>query len=263
MKDIFTFLLAFLSLSVIAQNKEYCATVLDKEDNPIPNIAVLIVESNTTVYTDNSGKFCFETTENSVTLQFSNALFQSREIKLELSTYKSESIYLNKKVFDLDEAVIVSSTRMGESKVKTATTLRAADLKKLNAGQGLLVLLNATPSLVYTSDAGNGIGYTQFRIRGMDLTRINVTVNGVPINDQESHGVWWVDMLDLSSSINSVQVQRIVGTSTNGGQAFGSSVNIETDQMKIKPGAQVALSAGSFNSHKATAEFSTGLLENN
>lgn len=263
MKNIFTFLLIILSIGSFAQTKEYCAKVLDNDDNPIANAAVLIVETATTVYSDANGNFCFNASDKAATLQFSNALFQSREVKLELSTYRGESIYLNKKVFELDEAVIVSSTRMDETKIKTATTLKAADLKKLNTGQDLPVLLNGTPSLVYTSDAGNGIGYTQFRIRGMDLTRINVTVNGVPINDQESHGVWWVNMPDISSSINSIQVQRGVGTSTNGGQAFGSSVNIETDKMKLEPSAQIALSAGSFNSHKATAEFSTGLLENN
>jgi len=164
---------------------------------------------------------------------------------------------------ELDPYIAYPEIKLNEDQIKTAVTLEAIELQKINVGQDIPVLLNSTPSLIYTSDAGNGMGYTQFRIRGMDLTRINVTINGVPINDQESHGVWWVNMPDLASSINTIQVQRGVGSSSNGGQAFGASVNIETENIQSAPSAQLSTSMGSFNSYKATAEFSTGLLDNN
>lgn len=267
MKHIFTIFFTLLSLDIFAQTF-YGGYVLDSslQNPPVSNVRIFIEELNQEIFTDETGFFGFETDLEKVTIQMSSPFYQTIEIKRDLKAWKlydPVDFYMLPKVFELAEAVIVSSTRMNEEKVKTATTLRSSDLVKINTGQDLPILLQGTPSLVSTSDAGNGIGYTQFRIRGMDLTRINVTVNGVPINDQESHGVWWVNMPDISSSINSIQVQRGVGTSTNGGQAFGSSVNIETSKMALEPSAQVSLSAGSFNSQKATAEFSTGILENN
>ena len=104
-----------------------------------------------------------------------------------------------------------------------------SEINKGNLGQDLPYMISLTPSVVVTSDAGAGIGYTGFRIRGSDPTRINVTVNGIPLNDSESQGVWWVNMPDFSSSIESIQIQRGVGTSTNGGGSFGGSVNLKTD----------------------------------
>jgi iron complex outermembrane recepter protein len=101
-------------------------------------------------------------------------------------------------------------------------------LQQGNLGQDIPYLLSMTPSLVASSDAGTGVGYTSFRIRGTDMTRINVTVNGIPMNDSESHGVWWVNMPDFASSVDNIQIQRGVGTSTNGAAAFGATVNLQT-----------------------------------
>ncbi len=127
------------------------------------------------------------------------------------------------------------------------TTVQQADIEKHNLSYDIPYLLQTTPSVVTTSDAGTGVGYTQMFIRGTDNSRINVTLNGVPLNDPESHGVWWVDIPDFASSASSIQVQRGVGTSTNGAGAFGATVNIRTNQLHTKHYTEIFSSYGSFN----------------
>jgi iron complex outermembrane receptor protein len=145
----------------------------------------------------------------------------------------------------------------------TRTTLKKTDIEKQNYGQDLPFLLNFTPSVVVTSDAGAGVGYTSLRVRGSDQTRINTTINGIPQNDAESQGVFWVDTPDLASSAQSITLQRGVGTSTNGAGAFGASLNIQTfGKPESKPSAEINNSWGSFNTWKHTLQASTGLMEN-
>lgn len=133
-------------------------------------------------------------------------------------------------------------------------------LKAQNLGQDLPMLLNWTPNVVTTSDAGAGVGYTGIRIRGSDGTRINVTVNGIPINDAESHGTFWVNMPDMTSSLNQIQVVRGVGNSTNGAGAFGASINMQTGMMSDEAFGEVSNSFGSFNTRKHTVQFGTGWM---
>lgn len=142
------------------------------------------------------------------------------------------------------------------------TRLTQKQISAVNLGQDFTYLLGNTPSSVTTSDAGNGVGYTGIRIRGSDATRISVTVNGIPINDAESHGVYWVNMPDLASSTSSVQVQRGVGSSTIGSGAFGANINIVNTELSMKPFAQFQQSGGSFNTAKSTLMFGTGRLGN-
>ena len=123
----------------------------------------------------------------------------------------------------LDE-VNVNALRANEKTPMTFTNISKSEIEKGNLGQDLPYLISLTPSVVTTSDAGAGVGYTGFRIRGTDPTRINVTINGIPLNDSESQGVWWVNMPDFSSSVENIQIQRGVGTSTNGASAFGASL---------------------------------------
>jgi iron complex outermembrane receptor protein len=145
----------------------------------------------------------------------------------------------------------------------TRTTLKKTDIEKQNYGQDLPFLLNFTPSVVVTSDAGAGVGYTGLRVRGSDQTRINTTINGIPQNDAESQGVFWVDTPDLASSAQNITLQRGVGTSTNGAGAFGASLNIQTfGKPESKPSAEINNSWGSFNTWKHTLQASTGLMEN-
>ena len=157
--------------------------------------------------------------------------------------------------------VVVMATRASEKTPTTFTNVSAEEIQKQNFGQDLPFLLNWTPSAVVTSDAGTGIGYTGIRIRGSDPTRINVTINGVPLNDSESQGVFWVNMPDFASSVDNVQIQRGVGTSTNGAGAFGASVNLLTNGLKTTPEAQLNTSFGSFNTQKYTAIYHTGLID--
>jgi iron complex outermembrane receptor protein len=138
----------------------------------------------------------------------------------------------------------------------------AEELKKSNLGQDMPMLLNFTPSVVVTSDAGAGVGYTGIRIRGSDATRVNVTINGIPINDSESQGTYWVNMPDIASSVNSVQIQRGVGTSTNGAGAFGGSVNLQTNTFEPKAYGEINASGGSFGTLKTTIKAGSGLMNN-
>jgi iron complex outermembrane receptor protein len=158
--------------------------------------------------------------------------------------------------------VIVTATRAAANSPTTYSTVASKEIEKINLGQDMPFLLEASPSVVSTSDAGNGVGYSNLRIRGTDLTRINVTINGIPLNDPESHGVWWVDLPDFASSAESIQIQRGVGTSTNGAAAFGASINIRTDDPEASPYGEVSASAGSFDTYKLTFKAGTGLIKN-
>lgn len=159
----------------------------------------------------------------------------------------------------LDE-VLVSAVRVTREAPVTFSNLKKDRIAKRNLGQDIPILMNFLPSVVTTSDAGAGIGYTGIRVRGSDATRVNVTINGIPYNDSESQGTFWVNMPDFASSTESLQLQRGVGTSTNGAGAFGASLNILTDAVSQEAYAEFAGSVGSFNTHRATAKFSTGLL---
>lgn len=156
--------------------------------------------------------------------------------------------------------VEVRAIRAGENAPFAKTNLSKRDISKLNIGLDIPFLLNQTPSVVVNSDAGNGIGYTGIRIRGTDATRINVTLNGIPYNDAESQGTFFVDLPDFSSSVGSIQVQRGVGTSSNGAGAFGGSINFSTNEVNKEAYAEFNNSAGSFNTWKNTIRAGTGLM---
>lgn len=159
------------------------------------------------------------------------------------------------------EEVLISATRAKEKSPVAFATVEQKEIKANNLGQDIPYLLGLTPSFVTTSDAGTGVGYTNFRIRGTDLNRINVTVNGIPMNDAESHGTWWVDIPDLASSTDNIQVQRGVGTSTNGAAAFGATINLQTTTINKDAYAEYSTSAGSFGTLKNSVSVGSGLLK--
>ena len=160
--------------------------------------------------------------------------------------------------------VVVSATRVNENSPVAHENITADDIEKQNHGVDLPILLDQATSVVTTSDAGAGVGYTGIRIRGSDATRVNVTINGIPLNDAESQGSFWVDLPDISSSTASIQIQRGVGSSTNGAGAFGASINLNTlGSDDVKPFGEISNSLGSFNTIKNTVRFGTGLLNNN
>jgi len=160
------------------------------------------------------------------------------------------------------QPVEVRALRAGDRSPFAKTDIHAGEIEKLNQGQDIPYLLQYTPSAISTSDAGAGIGYSGLRIRGTDGGRINVTLNGIPVNDAESQGVFFVNLPDLASSTGSIQVQRGVGTSTNGVGAFGAAISVNTMEQMEKPGAEASISAGSFNTQRYTVKAGTGLLKN-
>ena len=170
----------------------------------------------------------------------------------------SDSITFKK---NLDE-VSVNALRANDKTPMAFTNISKSEIKKSNLGQDLTYLISLTPSVVTTSDAGAGIGYTGLRIRGTDPSRINVTINGIPVNDSESQGVWWVNMPDFASSLDNIQIQRGVGTSTNGAAAFGASINLKTLALNKKAYTITNNSVGSFNTLKNNIEFGSGMLNN-
>ncbi len=158
--------------------------------------------------------------------------------------------------------VVVTSLRANERSAVAYSTVQKEDIQQRNFGQDIPYLLALTPSFITTSDAGTGIGYTGFRIRGTDANRTNITVNGVPLNDAESHGTFFVNMPDFASSLSSVQIQRGVGASTNGAAAFGASINMQTENLNAKPYSEINSSLGSFNTNKNTLKVGSGLMKN-
>ncbi len=158
------------------------------------------------------------------------------------------------------QEIEVMSIRATETTPIAYTNIDEEKIRKYNAGVDLPYLVSMTPSAITTSDAGTGIGYTTLRVRGTDGTRINVTANGIPVNDSESHTVFWVNLPDLASSLKDVQIQRGVGTSTNGAGSFGASMNLSTSKMSMNPYSELNFSAGSFGTHKETLKFGTGII---
>ena len=169
---------------------------------------------------------------------------------VELDTLKSVEL----------QDVQVVATRATRKTPVAFTNMSQEQLKAVNFGQDVPYLLSLTPSVTMTSDAGNGIGYTSLRVRGTDPSRINTTANGIPMNDAESAQLYWVNMGDFASSVQSMQIQRGVGTSTNGAGAFGATLNMQTENIGIEPFIGLDLSGGSYYSHKETLRFGTGLI---
>jgi iron complex outermembrane receptor protein len=194
-------------------------------------------------------------------LQISFLGYETKKQELTVRGNTMLNISLLQKSF-MTEEVFVNATRAGEHTPMSYSTIEKADISKVNSAQDIPYILNYTPSLVVSSDAGTGVGYTNINIRGTDVKRINVTIDGIPVNDAESHGVWWVDLPDIASSADNIQIQRGVGTSTNGAGAFGATINFQSSSLNREPYAEINSSYGSFNTSKNTISFGTGLLDN-
>jgi iron complex outermembrane receptor protein len=260
MRNVTTYLF-MLIISIYAPvfaQKTITGRVTDAEDGKaLPGATIKASEIRGT-NTDRDGNFTLKNIPDNITaVDISYIGYQS--VKTEISA-GSFDIKLSKSTYQADE-VIINATRVNDKTGMAYTNVSAAAIDKQNLGQDLPVLLNFTPSLVSTSDAGGGVGYTGIRIRGSDATRINVTVNGIPYNDAESQGVFWVNMPDFASSVSSIQVQRGVGTSTNGAGAFGATVNINTNAFRQEPYAELNNSYGSFNTFKNTLKVGSGLIK--
>ncbi|MFD3394926.1 TonB-dependent receptor [Aquirufa sp. OSTEICH-129V] len=253
MKKLTTLLFLFCTHVMFGQKVE--GIVFDQETNaPLWGASVSVKGSQKGNVTDSKGRYQLAASSNS-TISVSFVGYEPVEVPVE----KSKQIGLKKSNFLQDE-VVVRATRADENSAMAYSNVSATELGKSNLGQDMPMLLNFTPSVVTTSDAGAGVGYTGIRIRGSDATRVNVTVNGIPMNDSESQGTFWVNMPDFASSVNSVQIQRGVGTSTNGAGAFGGSVNMQTNTFEPKAYGEANASGGSFGTLKTTLKFGSGLL---
>ena len=237
-------------------------TVNDADGGTLPGAAVVLEGTYKGTFTDASGNFQLTNVKSGpVSLRISLLGFEAQTQTLDLTKNTKVTVSLQKAAIAVDE-VIVSATRANQKSAIAYTDVTRRELNKLNLGQDIPQLLNFTPSIVTTSEAGAGVGYTGIRIRGSDATRVNVTLNGIPYNDAESQGTFFVNMPDFASSVSTVQIQRGVGTSTNGAGAFGASVNIQTNKLEEKPYAEANLSAGSFGTRKVNVLAGTGLLNN-
>lgn len=228
----------------------------------LPGATVEIVELRKYAVTDEFGNYRFVKIDpGQYTISTRFVGFKESIQNVNVTGDTKLDISLEESVQITDE-VVIYATRAGDKTPTSYTEVGKQAIQKQNFGQDLPMILNWTPSMVTTSDAGAGIGYTGIRIRGSDATRINVTINGIALNDSESQGVFWVNTPDLSSSVQSIQVQRGVGTSTNGSGAFGATVSVQTDALNKDPYAEAMASAGSFNSQRYTFKGGTGLINN-
>lgn len=257
-----TYLVAFLgltcSLNLRAQEIFKLNGKVSDDNTPLPGASIIIKGTSQGTSTDLEGGFTFELARGTYVLVVS-AISQPKEITVNLTKDVFINVNLSDSFVNLDE-VMVSAVRVKSDAPVTHSNVDKKDLEHRNLGQDIPILLNYLPSVVTTSDAGAGIGYSGIRVRGSDATRVNVTINGIPYNDAESQGTFWVNLPDFVSSTESLQLQRGVGTSTNGSGAFGASLNLLTDAVSNNANAEISNSIGSYNTRKHTLKFSTGLI---
>ena len=255
MKKILAAAILFINLTVLAQTVTLSGVVSD-ELGTLANVQVRT--ANEKIFTNAKGEYQFTLSKGTHQLVF-NYAGKSITKTVVLTADKVLNISFSSTVL---EGVILASNRVKATDPFTQKTIHQKALEKQNLGQDIPVLLNGLTNVVTTSDAGAGVGYTGIRVRGSDATRVNVTINGIPLNDSESQGTYWVDLPDFASNTSSIQLQRGVGTSTNGAGAFGASLNLATSTAKEKASTSLALSAGSFNTQKYTLKMSTGNIGN-
>ena len=236
--------------------------VTDNNQNALAGATVKIKNQKTAVLSDANGNYTLGNLANgSYTIIVSYVGYRSAEKMASVSGNTTLNFILQQQNFLADE-VIVRATRANEKSATTYKNVSKDEIQQNNFGQDLPFILQNTPGVVASSDAGAGVGYTGIRIRGSDNSRINVTVNGIPINDSESQGTFYVNMPDFASSVDNIQIQRGVGTSTNGAGAFGASLNIQTTASELEPYAEVNTTYGSFDTWKNTVKVGTGLINN-
>jgi iron complex outermembrane receptor protein len=259
MKKISIFLFLFVSTLANAQSFTLSGKVVDENKSPLAGASILVKEIKKGTTTDFEGNFSFNLEKGTYTVEVSFLGYNTISEKITLSNDEEYVIELQIGSTVLEE-VLVSAVRVNTDVPVTFSNLTKKEIAKRNLGQDIPILLNYMPSVVSSSDAGAGVGYTYMSVRGSNGSRINVTVNGIPYNDPESHGTFWVNLGDFASSTENLQLQRGIGTSTNGSGAFGASLNILTDAVSEDAFAEISNSFGSFNTRKHTVKFSTGTI---
>ena len=236
--------------------------VSDEENLPLPGANILLTELGRGVASQKNGTFVMNRVpEGDYLLVITYVGYESHSAPISVDKDLHLGTISLERATILGEEVIVSATRAGTKTPVAFSDIDGEEITSRNFGQDLPYLLASTPSLVTSSDAGHGIGYTSMRIRGTDANRINVTINGIPLNDSESHSVYWVDLPDIATSVDNIQIQRGVGTSTNGAAAFGASVNFQTRKLEKEPYAIYEGTLGSFNTYRNTISAGSGLIK--
>ena len=259
MKKITFFLFLFVSVLANAQKFSVLGKIVNKNQEALPGATILVKETNQGTSSDLNGAFKLNLENGTYSVRVSYVGFKTVEKNIRLNEDKVLTIVLSADENVLDE-VLVSAVRATADIPVTYSNLGKKELAKRNLGQDIPMLLNYLPSVISSSDAGAGVGYTYLNVRGSNSERINVTINGIPFNDAESHGSFWVNLGDFASSVENLQLQRGVGTSTNGSGAFGASLNILTDAVSEKAGGEISNSFGSFGTRKHTVKFTTGKI---
>ncbi|MET4010763.1 iron complex outermembrane receptor protein [Mucilaginibacter sp. UYP25] len=260
LKNLFAALIALLLPVLASAQFSISGKIINQAGEALPGATVSITNPATNTQTDVKGNYQIgDLPAGAYTIKASYIGYQITTQTVNLTANRVVNLSLTNSIFSAEE-VTVTATRAGKNSPTAFTNLSKKDIEKNNYGQDLPYMLAQTPSVVVSSDAGTGIGYTGIRIRGSDGTRINVTVNGIPLNDAESQGSYFVDLPDLTSSVNNIQVQRGVGTSTNGAGAFGGSINIQTATRRDTGFADINNTVGSYGTVKNTVSLGTGLL---
>ena len=249
-----------LPLQLLAQYQLSGRVTSTARGEALAGANVVLENTGTGVPAGASGDFSFQNLPaGNYVLKVSFLGYEQKLVTVALQEDTQVTVALQPQALQASE-VVVQATRADERTGTTFTNVTQEEIEARSFGQDLPYLLEQVPSVVVNSDAGAGVGYTGIRIRGSDITRINVTVNGVPVNDAESHGVFFVNMPDFASSVQDIQVQRGVGTSTNGAGAFGASLNIQTQQVRRDAYAETDHTYGSFDTWRNNVRFGTGLI---
>jgi iron complex outermembrane recepter protein len=261
MKGCYLSILAVFLFSLLHAQYQLSGVLTNQNDgSAMAGAAIYLKGTFLGTYTNEKGEFRFnKLSEGNYILVISYLGFENLEKPIEIHENLHLKLSLKESGIIQDEVIIRASTADSKTPA-TYSNLEAVEIEKINHSKDLPYLLNHIPSIVSTSDAGSGIGYTTLRIRGTDMSRINISLNGIPLNDAESQSVYFVDIPDFSSSIERIQIQRGVGTSGNGPAAFGASINIQSTGLKEKAYAELINSIGSFNSLRNTLKAGSGLI---
>jgi iron complex outermembrane receptor protein len=260
LKNLFAALFALLLPVLASAQFSISGKITNQTGEALPGATISLVNPALNTQTDANGNYRISDLKSGTyILKASFIGYQPISKTITLNSSQTVNFSLGNATFSAEE-VTVTATRAGKNSPTAFTNLSRKDLEKNNFGQDLPYMLNQTPSVVVSSDAGTGIGYTGIRIRGSDGTRVNVTINGIPLNDAESQGSFFVNLPDFTSSVNNIQVQRGVGTSTNGAGAFGGSINIQTATRRDTGYADINTTAGSYGTVKNTVSLGTGLM---
>jgi len=234
--------------------------VAGNDNVPLPGATVLMEDYPARMITGDDGRFTIRNIKNQpLRITVKHLGYETFSDVIVPVPGKEIRITLNRRPF-LSEEVVVSATRAGTGQGMAVSSMNKEEISRMNTGQDMPYLLQLLPSVLVTSDAGNGVGYTGIKMRGSDASRINITINGIPLNDAESQLVYWVNMPDFASSVENIEVQRGAGTSTNGAGAFGGTINILTENTSDTAFATVTTGAGSFNTFRNNVRFGTGLI---